>query len=160
MFDRKDEKKAKQKKQHRPGMTLIANNCEVLGDIIFIDQLLIDGIVKGNIHSLSGITSQVTVSKKGVIKGTLRAPHVIVNGEVVGDIHATEHLELAAKARVKGNVHYRRIEIVKGAIIEGQLVYSQDDKPTTEKQDAEKQARKPDEPWQESPGTAKITPMR
>ena len=160
MFARKDEKKVSTKKHHRSGMTLIANNCEVLGDIIFIDQLQIDGVVKGNIHSLSGTTSQVTVSKKGVVKGVIRAPRVIVNGEVLGDIHATEHLELAAKARVKGNVHYKHIEIVKGAIVDGQLVYSHDDKLTTEQQADERPARILDAPRQEMPETAKITPLR
>ncbi len=160
MFDKKVAKKAGRKGQRKLGITLIASNCELAGDIKFTDQIQIDGIVNGNVYALSKIKTRVTVSEMGVIKGEIRAPHVIVNGEVLGDIHATEYLELAAKARVKGNVYYTRIEMVSGAKMDGQLIYSQRDLPIAEGQDDERLARKPDGPGQTMSETAKITPMR
>jgi cytoskeletal protein CcmA (bactofilin family) len=46
-----------------------------------------------------------------------------VNGEVKGDIHATERLELAGAARVEGNVHYQLLEMAAGARIDGRMVH-------------------------------------
>ena len=40
------------------GVTLVATNCELVGDIHFNDQLLINGVVKGNIYAQSGSKAQ------------------------------------------------------------------------------------------------------
>ena len=45
-----------------------------------------------------------------------------------GDIWSDKHIELAAKAEVKGNVYYHLIEMVQGSRIDGQLVHLQDGK--------------------------------
>ena len=71
---------------------------------------------------------------------TLRVPNVVVNGKVVGDIYADKHIELAAKAEIKGNVFYNTIEMVMGSRVDGKLVHFKngkevkaDDKPVTER---------------------------
>ena len=48
----------------------------------------------------------------------------MLNGSVVGDVHATERIELAANARVAGNVYYGLIEMAMGAEVNGNLVHS------------------------------------
>ena len=48
---------------------------------------------------------------------------VLVNGTVKGDIDATDRVELGAKARVLGNVHYGIIETAVGAQIYGKLIH-------------------------------------
>ena len=55
------------------------------------------------------------------MEGAVHADHVIVNGSVVGPVHAAELLELQPKARITGNVHYRALEMHQGAMIAGQL---------------------------------------
>jgi cytoskeletal protein CcmA (bactofilin family) len=47
---------------------------------------------------------------------------------VFGDIWADKHIELAAKAEVKGNVYYHLIEMVQGSRVDGQLVHLEDGK--------------------------------
>ena len=105
------------------GVTLVATNCELVGDIHFNDQLLINGVVKGNIYAQSGSKATVTVSEKGRVRGEIRVPNVIVNGKVFGDINSDRHVELAAKAEVKGNVYYNFIEMVMGSWVDGHLVH-------------------------------------
>ncbi|MBD3649016.1 MAG: polymer-forming cytoskeletal protein, partial [Pseudomonadales bacterium] len=39
----------KPKNQMETGITLIANNCEITGDICFSDELWITEVVKGNV---------------------------------------------------------------------------------------------------------------
>ncbi|MFT6436291.1 MAG: cytoskeletal protein CcmA (bactofilin family) [Candidatus Azotimanducaceae bacterium] len=109
-------------KKTEPGITLVANNCEMVGDIHFSDQLLVNGVVKGNIYAQEGAKAMVTVSEKGRVKGEIRVPNVIINGKVFGDIYSEKHVELAAKAEIKGNVYYNLIEMVMGSRVDGNLV--------------------------------------
>jgi cytoskeletal protein CcmA (bactofilin family) len=63
----------------------------------------------------------LSVSERGCIEGSVFAASVLVNGTVNGDIDATDRVELGAKARVLGNVHYSVIETAVGAQIYGKL---------------------------------------
>ena len=58
------------------------------------------------------------------MEGEIRAPKVMINGSLKGDLHCSEHVELAAKARIDGKVHYKLIEMVKGAQVNGNLLYA------------------------------------
>jgi cytoskeletal protein CcmA (bactofilin family) len=51
----------------------------------------------------------------------VHADHVIINGRVMGPVHATELLELQPKARIQGDVAYKALEMHQGAVIFGQL---------------------------------------
>ena len=111
------------KKKAESGITLIATNCELSGDVHFGDQLLVNGVVKGNIYAESGSKALITVSEKGRVTGDIRVPNVVINGRVVGDIHSDKHVELSAKAEIKGNVYYSLIEMVMGSRVDGSLVH-------------------------------------
>ena len=110
-------------KGNESGITLIANNCELSGDVHFSDHLLVNGTVKGNIYALEGSRAIVTISEKGKVEGDIRVPNVIVNGKVYGDIHCDKHIELATRAEIKGNVFYNLIEMVMGSRVDGNLVH-------------------------------------
>ncbi|PAU85723.1 hypothetical protein CK507_17545 [Pseudomonas sp. WN033] len=103
--------------------TIIAQDAEIRGDLRFTGALQVDGRVIGNIHAEQGL---VRISEHGYVEGVIRAPNVLVNGEVVGDVHAPEHLELDAKARISGDVYYRFMEMVMGAQVCGQLHFQSD----------------------------------
>ncbi len=118
----------KKEGRSEPGTTLIAANCELVGNVHFTDELLVNGIVKGNIYAPSGSKAIVRISEKGNVQGEIRVPRIIVNGEVFGDIWSEKHIELAAKAEVEGNVYYHLIEMVQGARIDGQLVHQENGK--------------------------------
>ncbi len=127
------------KKGGSSGITLIANNCELVGDVHFSDQLQVNGIVKGNIYAVEGSKAVITVSEKGRVKGEIRVPNVIINGKVYGDVYSDKHIELAAKAEIKGNVYYNLIEMVMGSRVDGNLVHLKDGKEVkTEKSHTER----------------------
>lgn len=115
-------------KRSETGITLVATNCELVGDVHFSDQLLVNGIVKGNIYAQEGSKATITVSEKGRVAGEIRVPNVIINGKVFGNIHSDKHIELAAKADVKGDVHYNLIEMVMGSKVDGNLVNQREGK--------------------------------
>ena len=107
--------------------TLISKDAEIIGDIKFTGDLEIQGTVTGNIMAKSGTGAMVRIVDGGRVEGEVHAPKVIINGALVGDVHASEHIELAAKANVQGNVHYSLIEMVKGAQVNGSLLYGAKD---------------------------------
>lgn len=98
--------------------TIVAEGAEIHGDINFSGVLQVDGRIIGNIDADQGL---VRVSEHGYVEGVIKAPSVLINGEVTGDVHANEHLELDAKSRITGNLYYRFIEMVMGAQISGKL---------------------------------------
>lgn len=100
--------------------TVIAQDTVVRGDIRFQGAVQIDGRVIGSIEAEQGL---VRVSEHGQVEGIIKAPSVKLNGQVIGDVHAFEHLELDANARVTGDLYYRFMEMVMGAQISGQLRY-------------------------------------
>ena len=106
--------------------TLIGQNSELQGDIVFSGGLHVDGIIKGNVFAEADSGSVLSLSERGHIEGEVRVPNIVLNGSVKGDVHAAEHIELAEKARVTGNVYYKFIEMVRGAEVNGNLVHKQD----------------------------------
>ena len=114
--------KGKNKKTTRMD-TLVGPQSEVSGDIKFTGGLHIEGTIKGNVIAENDGNSLVQLSESGTIEGEVRAPFIVLNGVVIGDVHGGEHVELASKARVAGNVYYNLIEMAIGAEINGKLVH-------------------------------------
>ena len=111
--------------------TLISSRTEIAGDLNVKGAVHIDGVIRGNIIAEPGSKASVRISDKGRVEGRITAPNVIVNGEVKGDIHAYDYIELAKKARISGDVYYSAMEMVLGAQVNGQLIHnSSTGKPT------------------------------
>jgi cytoskeletal protein CcmA (bactofilin family) len=102
--------------------SFIAPHTDVVGDIRFTGGLHVEGKVTGNIFSEDG-----ALHVHGEVVGEIRVPHVVINGLVQGNVHASEHIELAVKAMVNGNVYYKTMEMMLGAQVNGSLLHS--DKP-------------------------------
>ncbi len=103
--------------------TLVSSDTVILGDIRFSGVLDVEGLVQGNIVAQPGKDALVRVVDKGRVEGEIRAPSVVINGIVEGNVHATRHLELASKARVQGNVFYTLVEMAAGAEVNGALAH-------------------------------------
>ena len=106
--------------------TVISARTEIVGDITVKGAIQIDGILKGNLIAEPGSKASVRISDKGRVEGKIIAPNIIINGDVKGDIHAYEYIELAKKARITGDVYYSSMEMVLGAQVNGQLLHNVD----------------------------------
>ncbi|GMQ95676.1 MAG: hypothetical protein BMS9Abin14_125 [Gammaproteobacteria bacterium] len=107
--------------------TLIGRKTEMLGDVKFAGGLHVDGTVKGNVIAEEDPSSVLTLSETGAIEGEVRVPNVVLNGTVIGDVHARQHIELASNARITGSVYYSLIEMAIGAEVNGNLVHVAED---------------------------------
>jgi cytoskeletal protein CcmA (bactofilin family) len=101
--------------------TLIGAKTRIQGDVEFSGGLHLDGHINGNVKGASDGHAILSVSETGRVEGSVFAASVLVNGTVNGDIDSTDRVELGAKARVLGSVHYSVIETAVGAQIYGKL---------------------------------------
>lgn len=106
-----------------PAHTLISRSTEIVGDIHFTGELIIEGRVKGNIYADDESQALIRIAEKGSVEGEVCVPSAIVNGLVQGDLRSSNHLELAAKAVVVGSVYYNLIEMVMGSEVNGNLMH-------------------------------------
>jgi cytoskeletal protein CcmA (bactofilin family) len=103
--------------------TLISKATELTGDLHFSGVLEVEGKIRGNIYADEDSSAEVRIRESGLVQGEIKVPSVIINGLVEGDVHSSQHLELAAKARVVGNVYYHLIEMVMGSEVNGSLTH-------------------------------------
>jgi cytoskeletal protein CcmA (bactofilin family) len=110
-------------RRHSAINSLVGADTSIHGDVEFAGGFHVDGYVKGNVRAAEGAGSVLSISEKGCVEGSVVAPQVLLNGMVKGDVHATERVELGARARVIGNVQYKLIEMAGGAEVNGKLIH-------------------------------------
>jgi len=115
-------RKSKNKKASIRIDTLIGQHTHIKGNVEFSGGLRVDGQITGNINAINDIDSVLTLSDQGSITGEIRVPNLIINGAINGNVYAVGHVELADKAKVKGNVYYRLLEMTIGSEVNGQLI--------------------------------------
>jgi len=102
--------------------TLIGQKTLFKGDLEFAGGLRVDGHIKGNVTARDESNSTLVLSELSEVEGNISVPHVIVNGTVKGNIKSSGRVELQAKSKVIGDVHYTAVEMELGATINGNLV--------------------------------------
>lgn len=112
----------KNKKANGKIDTLIGQNTEIRGDVVFTGGLHVDGVIKGNVSAAPDGSSMLSLSERGRIEGEVRVPNLVLNGVVTGDVYSGNHIELAPKSRITGNLYYKMLEMAGGAEVNGQLV--------------------------------------
>jgi cytoskeletal protein CcmA (bactofilin family) len=105
-------------------VTLIAGDTELIGDVRFTNQLYVNGRVTGNVLAEND-SATLIISEEGYVAGEVTVPNVVINGVVEGNVYASNRVELAAHAKVKGNLYYKLIEMHLGAMVDGQLVHEE-----------------------------------
>jgi cytoskeletal protein CcmA (bactofilin family) len=103
--------------------SLIARGTVITGDVRFTGTLHLDGRIEGTVTG-NGENAMFTLSEHGQVHGEVQVPHAMINGHVQGDIHVTDRLELAAQARVIGDVRYRTLEMTAGAQVNGRMSHT------------------------------------
>jgi cytoskeletal protein CcmA (bactofilin family) len=104
--------------------TLVGPQVTLRGDLEFSGGLYVEGRIVGRVTAIAGTQAVLMLAENGSIEGEVHAPVVMIDGRLDGDVHASERVELASKARVTGNVHYRVVEMHAGAQLTGRLVHA------------------------------------
>ena len=88
---------------------------DVEGTCTFSGTAMLNGKLKGLVQS----SDTVIVGEKGVVTANIHGGCVLIRGEVVGNVVATERLELRGNARVFGDVETPVVVIDEGVVFEG-----------------------------------------
>jgi cytoskeletal protein CcmA (bactofilin family) len=106
--------------------SLIGAETKISGNLSFSGGLRVDGEIIGDVVSDGAKPGTLVLSEQARIEGAIRVSHVVINGAVTGPVYASEYVELQAKSRVSGDVHYKTLEMHLGAVVDGKLVHQQD----------------------------------
>ena len=97
------------------GPCVVGAKTQFKGEITGTETVVVEGLVEGTIR----ITGPLRIAPGGTVKATVSAQSVVVAGELVGDCHATERVEIEAAGRLTGNIRAPRVVIVEGATFRG-----------------------------------------
>lgn len=95
--------------------TIIGAGVRVRGNLTSEHDMIIDGILVGNVKTKGAL--QVGVN--AVIKGNLVAKDVTISGQLEGDVKAANQAAITETGRVRGNIACHEIAIAAGAIFLG-----------------------------------------
>ena len=98
--------------------TAIGKAVTIIGDIISQEDLFIDGDVKGNVDVQN---SRCTVGPNGKAKSNVRAREVIIQGQVQGDVEATQKITIRKEGSLVGNIKTTGIIIEDDAYFKGSI---------------------------------------
>jgi cytoskeletal protein CcmA (bactofilin family) len=98
-------------------MTHIAPGSRIRGEITGPTELLIEGEVEGEVR----VDSVVVVGTEGVVQGPVSAQTVRVSGRVVGNIQASDRVEIAPAGSLEGDIAAPRVVIAEGAFFKGRV---------------------------------------
>ena len=85
------------------------------GKLTFRGSVRIDGRFSGQIEA----DGHLIIGPDAVVKADARVGHLVVFGELEGDLEASTGIEIHASAKVRGNVVSAQVMIEKGASFDG-----------------------------------------
>jgi len=87
------------------------------GKFRVVGSILIDGKFQGEIDT----EGQLVVGKAGKVKTDIKAKKVTVSGILIGNIHATEEVQLSESGMVLGNIETPRLLVEEGVVTHGEV---------------------------------------
>src|SRR5499427_3526560 len=93
----------------------IDEGSEIEGKYSFSGTVMLNGRFSGEIQT----KDTLIIGEKGVVNATVRAGSVVISGEVVGNVLASERVELRGTARVFGDVEAPVVVVEEGVLFEG-----------------------------------------
>ncbi len=102
---------------------VLNSDVTVVGTLRFIDDLLVDGIVEGEILSEGVLTvgSHARISGTEKDRPAIRTKSAIIHGQVIGNVVVSERVELAKTAILQGDITAGSISIQEGAQVVGHV---------------------------------------
>jgi cytoskeletal protein CcmA (bactofilin family) len=99
-------------------MATIGQSIIFKGELSGDEDLEIEGQVDGVVQLAN---HQLTVGANGRLKAAINAKSIIVIGQVIGDLTATERIEIQATGVVEGDLQSPRLNVQEGAVLNGSI---------------------------------------
>lgn len=95
--------------------SILGQGCKVKGDIELQGTIRIDGEFEGSISC----PDTLIIGKSGVLKAEVKVKNAVIGGKLVGNIHASNKIELQSGSHVQGDIETGRLVIDEGVFFEG-----------------------------------------
>jgi cytoskeletal protein CcmA (bactofilin family) len=95
--------------------SILGKGCKFKGTIDVEGTLRIDAEFEGVVNC----PDTLVVGKTGVVKAEINVKNAIVGGKVIGNINATNKIELQSGSHIEGDIHTHRLVIDEGVFFEG-----------------------------------------
>jgi cytoskeletal protein CcmA (bactofilin family) len=99
-------------------MVNIGKSVVIKGELQGSEDLSIEGQVEGTIELKENV---LTIGPNGKIKAQLNAKAIVVLGEVIGNVTATEKVDIRENGSVDGDIAAPRVAIAEGAHFRGSI---------------------------------------
>lgn len=80
----------------------------------------IDGVVRGDIDCI-GSRARLILGPESHVRGNVKIHSIWIEGQLIGDIEAEGHVEIAPGAMVQADIRYGTLSIGAGAQVTGRL---------------------------------------
>lgn len=108
--------------------TVIGESITVSGNLTGDEDLTVQGRVEGSIT----LSRTLILETSGIIKADVKVKNAIISGVVVGNLTASDSVELTAECRMVGDISAPRVIIVEGASFRGRVDMGDLDMPRAE----------------------------
>ena len=95
--------------------SILGKGCKFKGTIEVDGTLRIDSEFEGVVNC----PDTLVVGKTGVVKAEINVKNAVIGGKVIGNIHATNKIELQSGSHIEGDIHTHRLVIDEGVFFEG-----------------------------------------
>jgi cytoskeletal protein CcmA (bactofilin family) len=99
------------------GSTIIGESILISGGLSGDEDLTVRGRVEGTVT----LTKTLTVEPTGIVKAEVQVKNCVIAGVVVGNVTASESVELTKEGRMVGDISAPRVIIVDGASFRGRV---------------------------------------
>lgn len=122
----------------RSGPAIIGPSITIKGEVTGDEDLVVEGRIEGTVKLAK---HDVTVGSTGRVTADVHGKSVFVEGEVVGDLVASDQILLRHTAVVEGNVKAPRVALEDGAVFRGGIEMEAASRPTVRPKAAEPEKR-------------------
>jgi len=98
----------------------IGANDRIRGELHVGGCVRIDGVIRGDIEHI-GPESRVIIGPGGYVRGDARLHSIWIEGQLLGTIEASGHVDIASGAVVHADITYGTLRIGAGAAVTGRL---------------------------------------
>jgi cytoskeletal protein CcmA (bactofilin family) len=95
--------------------TLLGRGTTFEGKLTFEGTVRIDGKLKGTVFS----DDVLIIGEGATVEADIDIGEIIIQGTLIGNVHAKRGIEVLAPGRVKGDLHTPSLQIEKGVVFEG-----------------------------------------
>jgi cytoskeletal protein CcmA (bactofilin family) len=99
------------------GTTIIGESFLVNGTLNGEEDLTVRGRIEGSVT----LTKTLVVEPTGVVKAEVQVKSCVISGAVIGNLTATESVEITKEGRMIGDISAPRVIIVDGASFRGRI---------------------------------------